>query len=333
MEYSFLCNVLITSAALSMKQTPNSQSDRSLLQQFVRTWVHGMVLCAVVAGTTVHAETAALADYVARPDPSFGWVKRSEGTYRGTAYVELILTSQTWMDRVWKHQLYIIIPKRLDRDDRQALLIIDGSKWRDRYDRPPETTASPKNADIYRSVAKQLRAPVAVVRQVPYQPLFGGKTEDAIIAYTFEQFLETGDPDWPLLLPMVKAVVRAMDAVQAYLETQWSIPVHTFTVAGASKRGWTTWLTAAVDSRVTALAPMVIDVLNMSTQLDHQKTVWGAYSEKIHDYTDRDLPRRLNTDAGRVLKNIVDPYHYRSSLSQPKLIIVSTNDRFWRAPC
>jgi PhoPQ-activated pathogenicity-related protein len=74
---------------------------------------------------------------------------------------------------------------------------------------------------------------------------------------------------------------------------------------------------------------MVIDMLNMSTQLDHQKTVWGGYSEQIHDYTERDLPSRLNTDAGRVLRNIVDPYHYLSSLSQPKLIILGTNDHYW----
>ena len=316
---------------ISKKPTSNNKSDCYLRQQFVRTWACGMVLamCGLVAGTTVRAETGALADYVARSDSSFSWVKRSEGTYKDVGYVELILTSQTWMGRVWKHQLFIVIPKKIDPDARQALLVIDGSKWRDEYERPPESTRSPKRANVYRKIANQLQAPVAVVRQVPYQPMFGGKTEDAIIAYTFDQFLETGDQDWPLLLPMVKAVVRAMDTIQLYLETERSIPVATFTVSGASKRGWATWLTAAVDSRVTALAPMVIDMLNMGRQLDHQKTAWGGYSDKIHDYTDRDLPSRLNSDAGRVLRNIVDPYHYLSSLSQPKLIIVSTNDRYW----
>ena len=54
-----------------------------------------------------------------------------------------------------------------------------------------------------------------------------------------------------------------MDAVQAWASEQGKGEVKRFVVTGGSKRGWTTWLTGAVDNRVIAIAPMVIVMLNM----------------------------------------------------------------------
>ena len=47
-----------------------------------------------------------------------------------------------------------------------------------------------------------------------------------------------------------------LDAVQAFARQEFNHKIEKFVVSGASKRGWTTWLTGAVDARVRAIAPM-----------------------------------------------------------------------------
>ena len=80
---------------------------------------------------------------------------------------------------------------------------------------------------------------------------------------------------------MVKGVVKAMDVLQEFGKKEWAVPIAQFIVAGASKRGWATWLTAAVDSRVAAIAPVVIDTLNMGAQMPRQLQAFGAYSARL----------------------------------------------------
>jgi PhoPQ-activated pathogenicity-related protein len=142
-------------------------------------------------------------------------------------------------------------------------------------------------------MARALRAPVALLSDIPNQPLFGGLREDDLLAHTFVQFLTTQDTTWPLLLPMVKGVVRAMDAIQDFLQRQQHISTAGFVVSGASKRGWTAWLTPVVDARVKAIAPWVYDNLNLAQQLRHQRDTWGQFSGQIAEYTERGLPQRL----------------------------------------
>jgi PhoPQ-activated pathogenicity-related protein len=211
------------------------------------------------------------------------------------------------------------------------LLLIAGGTWKPELEQKPTdgNTNLPGEAHIVAALAESLRAPVAVLLQVPEQPLFGGMVEDEIISHTFAQFMKTNDVEWPLLLPMVKSVVRAMDAIEEFAQAEWQLDVERFLVTGASKRGWTTWLTGAVDPRVNAIAPMVIDMLNMKPHMKLQEVSFGGYSEQIHDYTDKGLQDHLDSDRGDALRSIVDPYSYREQLKQPKLIILGTNDRYW----
>jgi PhoPQ-activated pathogenicity-related protein len=137
---------------------------------------------------------------------------------------------------------------------------------------------------VLASVASKNKAIVALLKQVPNQPLYGGKTEDELISYTLHQFKQDKDYSWPLLFPMVKSAVKAMDAVQEFSARQLNHKVNNFTVSGASKRGWTTWLSSAIDDkRVKAIAPIVIDMLNMPKTLSYQLETYGEYSIQIED--------------------------------------------------
>lgn len=271
----------------------------------------------------------ALFRYVAKPDDSYRWTKRREGKIGKGTYVELTLTSQTWRGITWKHQLFIVKPSTMKQEADHALLVIEGSNWHAALAEPTDSQRLPREAPVYAKLAEQLGTPLAVLLQVPHQPILDGKVEDQAIAYTFEQFLRTQDDTWPLLLPMTKSAVRAMDAVTEFAQQEWNVELKEFTVTGASKRGWTTWLVGAVDPRATAIAPMVIDTLNMAEQMPHQLAVWGGYSSQIRDYTERGLQKHLSTEGGKALREIVDPYSFRSVLKQPKLIILGTNDPYW----
>jgi PhoPQ-activated pathogenicity-related protein len=271
-----------------------------------------------------------LRDYVAKPDDSYQWVKRQERELGGVKFVELTLTSQTWKGITWKHQLYIARPEEV-KNPEQGMLIIWGGDWHDGLDKPidPAKPEIPGEAAILAQVVRQIKAPVALLLQVPFQPIFDGMKEDEIISYTFDQYFKTEDAEWPLLFPMVKSAVRAMDATQEFAQKEWQLGIKNFTVTGASKRGWTTWLTGAVDARANAIAPMVIDTLNMPEQMKHQLASWGEYSEQIQDYTRRGIQQKMDTPAGRKLGSWVDPFHYRDKLTQPKLLIMGANDRYW----
>ncbi|HLF11657.1 MAG TPA: PhoPQ-activated protein PqaA family protein, partial [Gammaproteobacteria bacterium] len=285
-------------------------------------------LCAPAAQAQEQPEPGeALAAYVAKPDSSYAWRVFARYRQSGAAVLELRLYSQTWRDVLWKHQLLIIKPRNVVAGS-HGLIILGGGRWRESYETEPPASALPDGAERFVAIARRLRTVVAVLGQVPYQPLFD-RTEDRIIAYTFDQYLRTGDTEWPLLLPMVKSAVRAMDATQEVVRQEWGVPLQTFTVLGGSKRGWTGWLTAAADPRVTALAPIVIDALNMRLHFVHQIAVWGAPSEEILPYTELNLPNVLSSDAGRGLREIVDPFSYRARLTQPKLIVIATNDRYF----
>ncbi|MCA9170361.1 MAG: PhoPQ-activated pathogenicity, partial [Planctomycetales bacterium] len=146
-----------------------------------------------------------------------------------------------------------------------------------------------------------------------------------------DKFLQTGDLEWPAQLPMTKSAVRGMDATQEYLASEQggNVPIKRFVVSGASKRGWTTWLTGVVDDRVAAIAPIVIDVLNVNVSMRHHYSAYGFWAPAIDDYVRHRITERRFLPQYRELLQIVDPFAYRDRLTMPKCIINATGDQFF----
>ena len=261
--------------------------------------------------------------YLNAEDASYKWTEKTTTEIEGCQVTVLRLTSQTWQGIKWRHWMHVIRPTEVKHAG-QAMLVIGGGNSSKK-----EPSAKTFEVMLLREVAVQTGSVIVVVGQVPNQPLFDGKHEDSLIAHTFQQFLDTKDESWPALMPMTKAAMRAMDAATAFLAKKYEQKVEKFTVTGASKRGWTTWLTGAFDRRVEAIAPMVIDTLNFAKQMPLQVETFGQFSEEIDDYTKLDLPGKMMTEEGKRLVQIVDPYRYRERLAMPKLIVLGTNDRYW----
>jgi PhoPQ-activated pathogenicity-related protein len=130
---------------------------------------------------------------------------------------------------------------------------------------------------------------------------------------------------------MTKAAIRAMDTVTAFCATPQGggVKVEKFAVAGGSKRGWTTWTTAAVDRRVVAIIPMVIDMLNSIPSFEHHFRAYGFYSPAVKDYQDMGIMEVVNTPRYHELMRLVEPFSYRDRYTMPKLVMNSAGDQYF----
>src|SRR3989442_13958915 len=241
-------------------------SLRSALAFAAALFLSAVALLASSAERTRLSSQTALDRYVAAPDTNFKW--HLVNTVRGEGYTTYIvdMISQAWLTpnevnrTLWQHWLPIVKPDKLTSTT--GLLFIGGGA---------NKTEPPAKAEAnIVTIATNSGTVVTELRNVPNQPLtFTGdnqeRSEDALIAYTWDKFLRTGDEKWPARLPMTKAAVRAMDTITAFCASEQGgkAAVDSFVVTGASKRGWTTWTTAAVDKRVVAIVPIVIDMLNL----------------------------------------------------------------------
>ena len=82
-------------------------------------------------------------------------------------------------------------------------------------------------------------------------------------------------------------------------------------VAGASKRGWTTWTVGAVDKRVRAIAPLVMDILKLNDQMHSHFMNLGGWTFAFQDYWWENNTYYVDTAAMGDMCQHIDPWSYR----------------------
>ncbi|HEY2841777.1 MAG TPA: PhoPQ-activated pathogenicity-related family protein [Pirellulales bacterium] len=305
-----------------------------------RLWALGALTLAVFTsalGARAEAKDpppnlTALDVYIAKPDPSFAW--KVVSTIPGDGFTTFVVDfkSQTWrtekeVDRtLWEHWLTIVRPD--DVQSKTAMLMIAGGKNGDDAPKGPDSSIA--------QMAVASKTVVAELKQVPNQPLVfnqDGKkrVEDDLIAYSWVKFMQTSDPTWTARMPMVKSAVRAMDVVQAVLATPegGKTAIEHFVIAGGSKRGWTTWLTGAVDKRVVAIVPIVIDILNVRVSMQHHHDAYGFWAPSVGDYVRHKVTDMNDSPEYASLLKVEDPYSYIDRLTMPKFIVNAAGDEFF----
>ncbi|TMJ55109.1 MAG: PhoPQ-activated pathogenicity, partial [Alphaproteobacteria bacterium] len=303
------------------------------MRNSAKNFLHsGVLALSMLPAIPAIGEVTALDRYVAAPDLSYRYELIETIPGDGYAAHVLEMTSQRWRDEtevdrpLWKHWLTVIEPEQVATGT--ALLIVGGGS----NEKKPPARAN----RLLAMGAVATRSVIAELRMVPNQPLtFVGETEkrseDAIIAYSWDKYLRTGDEAWPLRLPMTKSVVRAMDTVTAFCRSAagGGIDVDKFVVGGASKRGWTAWTGAAVDKRVVALVPIVIDLLNVEVSFEHHYRSYGFWAPAIAAYQATGIMRWAGTTQLASLLKVEDPYAYRDRLTMPKFMVNSAGDQYF----
>jgi PhoPQ-activated pathogenicity-related protein len=313
--------------------------------------------------SNVYAEKTVLEEYITSSDNRFDYNLIFTGyNLLYTTYV-FELTSQEWHPDevdpgVWKHWLTIVEPRFLGKytqdipffslvqTDKALLRIIKGDE--EHEERPSQAS------DLAVQIALQNWSIVAEIHGIPIGPVafldeqeetdwwdelnpFKDEDEDKVLrkedslqARAMDLALSTGDFTWMTIGPMVKAVIRGMDLIQEFFrQRSWGREiVREFVLTGHSKRGWTAWLTAAMDERVVGIAPTSYDLLNTPEQTALQETYWDERSEELKVYEEFDLYNRLESELGEQLIRNIDPFAYLERLNIPTLILVGTNDNY-----
>eukprot|EP00817_Percolomonadidae_sp_ATCC50343_P000466 CAMPEP_0117426118 /NCGR_PEP_ID=MMETSP0758-20121206/6284_1 /TAXON_ID=63605 /ORGANISM="Percolomonas cosmopolitus, Strain AE-1 (ATCC 50343)" /LENGTH=558 /DNA_ID=CAMNT_0005211071 /DNA_START=153 /DNA_END=1829 /DNA_ORIENTATION=+ len=301
------------------------------------------------AGTTHKGFTMThLDEYVSKPDDNYKW-EVLPTVYEDVLYTVyfLKLTSQQWLTEkdvsrsIWWHQIAVIVPATLNYTNSGFMYITGSGNPGNPEDVKPQT-----DEDLLLGVvcSVEIGAIGSVLWHIPNEriefydekPTPRSRGEDAIIAYTWEHYIQNPDAyDWPLRMPMTKGAVRAMDAVEEFVKQKRNAVITSWGIAGASKRGWTTWTVgaydAAHDQRIFGIVPIVMSFINWNKNIHNWWRNMGAWSFALKDYYELNFTRQFDLPNTQKLADLVDPYTYRDRYEKlPFYQIMAAGDEFFQ---
>ena len=254
----------------------------------------------------------------------------------GYEFRRLQMVSQVWEPapvvepRRWEHDVELHIPRNAVPG--KALLVVNNGVRHGPAQTPDYTR------EALREVALKSQMAVVMISDAPNQYVTFSDVdkplrEDDAVAHTWAHSLRGAAPELPLHVPMAAAASRAMDLAEQEL-TKQGLAVDRFIITGASKRGWSAWLTALADERVMAIVPAVIDVADTSDMLAGlRKRYGGHWPLALGSYQQAGVLQQLGTPAFERLMAMMDPMQYLNEEGQrlaiPKYLVSASGDDFF----
>lgn len=122
---------------------------------------------------------------------------------------------------------------------------------------------------------------------------------------------------------MVKAAMQCMRAAEDFVATslvhRGGTKIEGWMVAGASKRGWTTWMVGAVTCpncvTIKAIAPLVPIVPSLRKEIHRMYQAYGGFTFAFKDYQDGlNLTKHVDDPIMTMLLDTVDPINYKKKV-------------------
>ena len=303
-------------------------------------------LTAYLLATLVGALANPFNEYINHDDGKFAWKDtgdKIDTLLGGTGYM-LNVTSLQWLDEsravgpngaLWTHQVLVVVPKNLEIKNRATIYITGGCN---------EHPSMPKKDDedllLVDMIAHGTKSIAVALFQIPNchiiypsDPTHAHRSEDAMIAWAWKEFLATNDTEWLPRFPMAKAAFKAMEAAQDFASQKQFANIDGWMVAGASKRGWTTWMVGAATCptcpNVVGLIPLVPIAPSILKDLHHQYQSYGGWTFAFNDYYKANITGDIDTPLFKYAMSLVDPINYSQRLARlPKNVVVSSDDEF-----